>query len=264
MKLSIVTISFNAEKCIERTILSILNQDKPVYEYIIVDGGSSDQTMKIVNSYKNEFLKKGIKFIAISETDKGISDAFNKGIKLSTGDLIGLVNADDELMNTANKVLEDVFEKDIDVYYGNCIWEDSQNNLRYVSKPKEIKSSKLNRLLYEMVMIHPSTFIAKKAYLKNGLYDTSFRYCMDQELLYRMYKNGASFKYVDTEFTKFKSGGVSDSNPRKVFAETARIPLMNGESKKKVFFITQKKLIRDYLARKAKKVGLYHLIKRQI
>ena len=83
MKLSVVTVCLNAENCIALTMESVLNQTVPVYEYILVDGGSTDRTNEIIEEYKEKFLEKGIRFINISEKDNGISDAFNKGIRLS-------------------------------------------------------------------------------------------------------------------------------------------------------------------------------------
>lgn len=263
MKLSMVTVCFNAEKSIERTMKSVFSQTAPIYEYLIIDGGSSDSTMSIVNSYREKFESRGIKFVTVSEPDNGISDAFNKGIRLATGDLIGLINADDEMLPQTCSILSNSFEEGIDIYYGNCIWDEITNNLRFVSKPKETNPEKLDRLMYEMVMIHPATFITKKAYEKCGYYDISFRYCMDEELLYRMFKNGIKFRYIDREFSVFMAGGVSDSNPKKVFDEVSRIPLMYGEPKFKVELIEIKKLTRDFFARKAKSLGLYKVLKKR-
>lgn len=165
MKLSIVTVCYNAEQCIDRTIKSVLNQTCPVYEYIIIDGGSKDKTYNRVCSYEKSFAEKGILFKHISERDKGISDAFNKGIKMASGTLIGLINADDELLPETSEILKNECKKiDVDIYYGNCYWVDSERNLEYVSKPKH----DLSKLLYNMVLIHPSTFVKKKAYEECG------------------------------------------------------------------------------------------------
>lgn len=264
MKLSMVTVCFNAEKSIEKTIKSVLNQTLPVYEYIIIDGASNDKTIAIVEAYRRQFELKEIRFIVVSEKDKGISDAFNKGIKIATGDLVGLINADDKMLPDTCQMLEDAFTNDIDIYYGNSVWDEESNQLRFISKPKEKNPVHLSRLMYEMVMIHPATFITKKAYEKVGYYDITFRYCMDEELLYRMYRNGVKFKYIDKELTIFMAGGVSDSNPKKVFGEVSRIPLMYGEPLIKVKLIEKKKIVRDLMARKVKKIGLYKILKKQV
>lgn len=264
MRLSIVTVSFNVEQCIEKTILSVYNQTLPVYEYIIIDGGSTDSTVDIIKTYEAKFVKKGILFQYISEKDRGISDAFDKGILRATGDLVGLLNADDELLPNTCSILSKEYSKvSADIYYGNCIWEENENHLVFVSKPKVTSSDKLYKLLYNMVLIHPSTFITRKAYNEFGTYDISYKYCMDQELLFRMYKNKARFRYIDKEFTRFKAGGVSDSFPKKVFAEASRIAIDNGEPLVKVKIIEYLKLLRDFSARKAKKIGIYKWIKKK-
>ncbi len=261
VKISIITVCYNAELNIEKTILSVLNQIVPVYEYIIIDGGSTDNTMKIVKSYIEKFLALGVSYIYQSQKDEGISDAFNKGIAISTGELIGLINADDELLKNTSQILQRIYTKDIDIYYGNCIWVDKINNLEFISKPKIQIPCHLGILLYEMVMIHPSTFITLKAYRKVGGYNIQYKYCMDQELLYRMYCAGVKFSYVDKELTIFQAGGISDTNPIKVFNEASRIAISSGEPVWKVKGIKLKKICRDFLARKAKKYGLYNILK---
>ena len=217
MKLSMVTICFNAEQVIEKTILSVLNQTTPVYEYILIDGASTDRSYEIIKSYENQFTEKGIRYVHISEKDQGISDAFNKGVKRATGDLVGIINADDELLPETCELLTKCVEAHpADIYYGNCIWVEEKNSLEYVSKPK---SHDLRRLLYYMVLIHPSTFVTRETYEKVGIFNVSYRYCMDKELLYRFYKKGKKFHYLDQCLTKFKAGGVSDTHAKAVFQE---------------------------------------------
>lgn len=259
MKLSIVTVSFNAEYCIERTILSVLNQTKSVYEYILIDGGSKDQTYTIIKSYEKAFANKGIRFIHQSEPDKGISDAFNKGITQATGDVVGIINADDELMPVTNEILCREFEKTAaDVYYGNCLWIDTDRGTEHISKPKH----DLKQLLYYMILIHPSTFVCKSAYDKYGVFNITYRYCMDKELLYRFYKRGAKFDYIDETLAKFKSGGVSDRNARKVIEEGTRLSIENGEPYIKAKMIEIKKRAKNFAAQNLKKTILYDKLKK--
>ena len=119
MKISIITVSYNSAQTIEDTIKSVLAQNFQELEYIIIDGGSKDNTMEIVNKYQDKITK------IISEPDKGIYDAMNKGIQLATGDLVGILNSDDFYFD--NSVLNTVatcFQKDIDACYGNIEYVD--------------------------------------------------------------------------------------------------------------------------------------------
>lgn len=254
MKLSIITVSYNAEKCIKSTIESVLYQTKPVFEYILIDGGSNDATYEIICSYRKVFEDKGIIFKCISEKDKGISDAFNKGIERAEGDLVGLINADDELLPDTCQLLSERYSAvQADIYYGNCIWVDDAVNLEYVSKP----SHSLEKLLYYMVLIHPSTFVKKKAYQEVGTYDVSYKLCMDKELLYRMYKSGKQFEYIDENLTKYRAGGVSDKRAIDVYKEGSRMALAYGEPRAKVWLIQNKKIVRKKIATICKRLPIY-------
>ena len=258
MKLSIITISFNAEKYIAKTIESVLTQTVPVYEYIMIDGLSKDYTYSIICSYDNEFKKRGIRFIHLSEPDRGISDAFNKGIARATGDLIGIINADDELLPKTNQILCDAWENEkADVYYGNCWWVDTERHIEFISRPKH----DLDRLLYSMILIHPSTFVTKTAYTENGGFNEEFKYCMDKELLYGLYKAGKKFKYIDKELTRFKAGGVSDTHTRAVFREGTKMALSYGEPYIKVKVIEMQKTLKDIIVRLLKDTIFYRTLK---
>ena len=252
MKLSIVTVCYNAEQSIEKTIKSILKQTVPVYEYIIIDGGSDDDTMKIVRDYEDEFKKINVRYFFKSEPDKGISDAFNKGIQIASGDIIGLINSDDELMPETSKILSENYQ-DADIIYGNCIWVDSKRKMEFISKPKGSPS----QLLYKMTLIHPSTFVSKNAYQECGMFNVSYKYCMDKELLYRMFKAGKKFKYINETFTKFKAGGVSDKNTLAVYKETSRMAINYGEPKIKVAVIQMTRYMKTRIVNILKDTHIY-------
>ena len=129
-RITIITVCYNSEKYIEQAILSVINQTYDNLEYIIVDGGSQDSTMSIVNRYRDKIS------VIISEKDNGISDAFNKGIRRATGDIIGIVNSDDMLYN--NNVIEklaEYYEDDIDVYRGKEIVKNIDSGYEYVLSP---------------------------------------------------------------------------------------------------------------------------------
>lgn len=258
MKLSIVTISFNAEKSIEKTILSILGQTKPVYEYIFIDGGSTDDTNRLIDSYQKKIEERGTIFIHISEHDQGISDAFNKGILKATGDFVGIINADDEMLSETNELLSNfVDDERCDIVYGNAIWIDEKNGLSYVKKPK----GDLSRLYYDLVLIHPSTFVSKASYERNGLFNISYKLCMDKELLLRMYIGGEHFRYIDKELTIMRAGGASDQDVIKTVNEG--IKLSNYYHCPKIYTYSNalKKIIKYKLATLIKKIHLYKIIK---
>ena len=259
MNLSIITVSLNAEKYIDKTINSILNQTNPVYEYIIIDGNSKDRTYNIICSYEKKFREKGIRYTYSSDKDRGISDAFNKGIKKATGDLIGIINADDELMPDANKILKKYYEKsNAGVFYGNCLWIDKKRNFSYISRPLH----NLDKLLYNMILIHSSTFVKKDIYNKYGIFKIDYKYCMDKELLYRFYKSGVKFKYIDFVLTKFKSVGISDRNKLNVYKEGSKMALSYGEPFIKVKIIEFLKCIRGIIVDSLKNTFIYKIIKK--
>lgn len=258
MRLSIVTITYNAENCIEKTICSVLAQSKPIYEYIFIDGGSTDKTNSLIDSYRTKIESKGTKFIHISEKDKGISDAFNKGIKRATGDFIGIINADDELLPKTNEILAQFLaSKDCDIVYGNAIWDDEKSGLRYVKKPK----GNLEKLYYDLVLIHPSTFIRKVSYERQGLFNIDYKLCMDKELLLRMYIGGERFEYIDKELTIMRAGGVSDQDVIKTVREG--IKLSNQYHRSKIFTYTNagRKIVKHKLSTFLKRIHLYEKIK---
>ncbi len=198
-KISIITISYNSEKTIEETIQSIVSQEYPNLEYLIIDGGSKDKTLDIVEKYRDKIS------VVISEPDKGISDAFNKGIQHATGEIVGIINSDDILLPGALQSIADAYDTNIDVYSGNVLFWDDNNNNTCISKP-DIDFSKL-KLQYGVA--HPSRFIRKDAYEKWGGYDLRFRYNMDTNLLCRFYQNGAKFVHIDKELTKFRMGATT-------------------------------------------------------
>ena len=198
-KISIITITYNSEKTVEETIKSVLLQGYPNLEYIIIDGDSKDQTLDIVNKYKDKIA------IISSEPDKGISDAFNKGILKATGEIIGIINSDDILLPGALHSIADVYDPSVDVYSGNVLFWNDSNDMTCISKP-ELNFGKL-KLQYGVA--HPSRFIRKDAYERFGCYDIRFRYNMDINLLCRFYQKGAKFIHIDKELTKFRMGATT-------------------------------------------------------
>ena len=257
MKVSLITITYNSEKTLEDTILSVVKQKNSDIEYIIVDGGSTDGTFGIIEKYK--------KYIStlISEPDEGISDAFNKGIRAATGDIIGIVNSDDFLApNAINAVVEAVAnDSGFDVYYGNSIMFSEKE--AYTYKP----GADLTKFPLYMVISHPATFIKRSAYEKYGSYDLKYKCAMDFELLSKMYCKGAKFKYLDKTLTCFRLGGVSKKKSLVTEQESCNIAIRNGENKARVRLwygkVRLKSKLLDFFSKCGVETKLRSAVKRQ-
>lgn len=226
-KISIITISFNSEKTIERTMQSVLAQSYRPLEYVLVDGGSKDGTIDLIEAYIPKFQSAGIEVSFKSEPDKGISDAFNKGIARATGDIIGIINSDDQLAENALSYVAETFDAETDVVCGDCLWIDEVNHLEYIRKSR----MELDKLKYQMVLMHPTCFVRKTAYDSYGVFDVDLHYVMDKDLMARFYKNGVRFKYTPNVLAIMSSGGASDINVDKVYQEGITVALRNGVPK---------------------------------
>ena len=218
-KISIITITYNSEAIVEETIKSVISQDYPNLEYIIIDGGSKDNTLAVVDKYRDKIAK------VVSEPDKGISDAFNKGIRNATGDIVGIINSDDILLPGALKAVADAYEEGVGVYRGNVfIWESASD-----TRIQAVPSMKFPLHTFKKrIVCHPGTFVARWAYEKHGTYKTHFRFMMDVDLLIRFYEAGVKFKYVPTELAMFRLGGVTSSSFLKKTDELNSLYRENG------------------------------------
>ena len=207
MKISIITVSFNSVSTIEDTLKSVISQDYKNIEYIIIDGGSTDGTLDVVNQYK-----KSIKTI-ISSPDKGIYDAMNKGVELSSGDVVGILNSDDIYEN--NKVLtlvNDAFTSDIDAVYGDIEYVD-RLNLNKRLRLWKAGVFKSNSFKWGWMPPHPGFFIKKSNYNKFGTYQLGLGSSADYELMLRMIvKHEIKLKYIPEIITKMRMGGVSNKS----------------------------------------------------
>lgn len=200
-KISIITVCFNSEKTIERTIQSVINQNYDNLEYIIVDGGSIDQTIEVIKKYEKHIDKW------ISEPDKGISDAFNKGIKMSSGEIIGIINSDDCYTEGAITKIAEEYDKEIDIYRGRIILWNTETGNR-VSETPTI-GLPLSGLITNVC--HQGVFIRKDAYERYGIFDVSLKYNMDFDLLLRFEHAGAKSKLVNHDLAYFTMSGITFS-----------------------------------------------------
>jgi len=206
MKISIITVCYNSAATISNTFNSILKQTYSNIDYVVVDGNSEDETLSIIKEYEAKFNGK---MRWVSETDDGLYDAMNKGIKMASGNIIGILNSDDYY--TSNNVLELVIEamlgKDIDSCYGNLLYIKKDKPYRYWrSGPK--KSFKLG-----WMPPHPSFFVRKEVYDKFGLFRLDCGVNADYELLLRFFEvYNISTIWVDQTFVCMNIGGKSNKN----------------------------------------------------
>lgn len=207
-KISIITVAYNAEKYIEGTIKSVLNQSYRNVEYIIVDGNSTDKTLAICDMYKSQID------VLISEPDNGLYDAMNKGIQKASGDVIGILNADD-FYNTT-EVLSDVahaFEStQADCIYGDLVYVEAEDTSKVTRKWISGNYQK-NAFLKGWMPPHPTFFVLKKHYTSFGSYNTDLKSAADYELMLRMiHKHQIQPFYIPTVMVRMRVGGVSNSS----------------------------------------------------
>jgi len=213
LKVSIITVSYNSAKTIKDTIESVKNQSYQHIEYIIVDGNSKDKTLGIIKEYEELFSNtSNKKYRWISEIDNGIYDAINKGIKMASGEIIGILNSDDYFFdnNVISDVVNEFIYQNIDCLYGNIIYIDPSTKKivrRWTSKNFE-------KGLFEKSWTpgHPSFYCKKEYYEKLGFYRTDFKIASDVELMYRFIdKNQLNSMYYDRYMVTMRQGGVSSS-----------------------------------------------------
>lgn len=224
-KISIITVCYNSEAHLEECIRSIVTQEYENKEYIVIDGGSKDGSLEIINKYRDKIA------YFVSEPDKGISDAFNKGIKAATGDIIGIINSDDFMMPDALQKVAEQYEEGIDVYRGYClVWNEVLNT------KKELHPNERFRMPpFGAIICHESAFITKNA-IKNGGYKVHFKYMMDLDLFIRMYKDkNLKSKIIPVCVDTFRTGGASSSPASKMESERKRLILENGGNSWDVF-----------------------------
>lgn len=206
MKVSIITVCYNSENTIRNTIESVLAQNFSDVEYIIVDGASKDGTMAIINDFRNQIA------MVISESDKGIYDAMNKGIMAATGDIVGILNSDDfyENNHVISSVVE-VFSKQpaIDMVFGDVVFVQPEN-LTVICRHYYAGHFKAWKLRFGWMPPHPATFVKRKLYLENGLYKTNFKIAADYEMFVRwLLVHKSSYQWIDQVLVRMRMGGAS-------------------------------------------------------
>lgn len=214
MKISVITPTFNSEKTIERNIESIKNQTYGNYEQIFIDGNSSDSTIKKIKNLKNE------SDILISEVDEGIYDAINKGIKLSTGDIIGILNSDDFMhSNCVHDLIANEFKSNnIDFVYGDIRYIDEKDKTIRYWKSKNYSKKMIN---FGWMPPHPSLYVSKKIFVDIGLYNLNYKISSDYDFMIRLLSaKGLSYKYIDKCLIDMMTGGVSNRSLKSIYKKS--------------------------------------------
>ncbi len=208
MKISIITVVFNAKKTIRETIHSVLSQTYANIEYIVIDGGSTDGTIEIVKNYGNKISK------FVSEKDAGIYDAMNKGIALTTGDVIGFLNADD--FYAGSSVIENIsaaFQRyEVDSVYADLEYVE-QKKIENVVRFWKSSSYKKGAFKRGWHPAHPTFFVKKDIYSRYGSFNLSYKIAADYELMLRFLERyQISSHYLPCVLVKMRTGGESNKN----------------------------------------------------
>lgn len=258
--ITIITVVRNCEQTIENTLLSIINQNYPNIEFIIIDGASTDNTKVIIRKYE--------KFIDfwLSEPDKGIYDAMNKGISLASGDFVIFMNGGDEFHddNTCKNIFDKRNIQTYDVIYGDFIAKDDKNDTKILIKAKPIE-----HIWKGMVFSHQSAFIRLNI-LRKYPFDLKYRIVADFNQIINIYLNNGNFLYIPHPFSLVTIGGLSYSN---IYTTVEQIKVINSHQPfslklfpfiPKLFFDCMRIVIGKWGTNRLRKLKWNYLIKRQL
>ena len=210
MKVSIITVVRNNQATIAHTIDSVLSQDYPEIEYIVIDGASDDATIDIIKSYGDKINR------FISEPDKGMYDAMNKGLKIATGNIIGLLNSDDFYENdrVISDVVEEFMRKKTDLVFSDIVFVHSRN-IRQVIRYYSSEKFNPEKFSWGWMPAHTSCFLKREVYEKYGYFRTDYQIAADYELLLRFIKiHQISYSYIPKVLVRMRTGGASNKNLR--------------------------------------------------
>lgn len=258
MKVSIITATYNADSFLEEAILSVMKQDYDNIEHIIIDGGSKDGTLAIIEKYKKHII------YSISEPDRGMYDAINKGMQVATGDIIGTLNSDDLLAD--NKVISSVVQafqlKKTDTVYGDLVYvkpEDMTDIVR-VWKGLPYKRSRYN---FGWMPAHPTFYFKRNLLNTYGYYENHYYTAADYEFMARyLYHHRASAYYLPRLIVKMRLGGMSNGNIfRRLRANRRDYLAMKRNQIPFAFIVSIMKPFRKIL--QYKKVGAMKMLKPQ-
>ena len=214
MKISIITITYNSAKTVQRALESVQSQTYKDIEHVIVDGASTDGTKELIETYAKQH--SNVRWI--SEKDKGIYNAINKGIALATGDIIGFLHSDDMLYSadSIGQIAAAFEDKNVDVVYGD---------LQYCSGGKVVRRWKSNdfnprALKYGWMPPHPTVYVRREVYQQVGEYDEWFHISADYDMMLRIFTAGYKSKYIPEVLVSMETGGASNKNTKARLSKT--------------------------------------------
>lgn len=218
MKVSLITVTLNSARYLATCIESVLQQDYPDIEYIVVDGASTDTTLSIIEQYAHGIDKW------ISESDRGMYDALNKGMRLATGDVIGIINSDDLLASPSviSKIVRHFSRFGVDSVYGDLVYVDA-NDLSKVQRYWKGCPYQRSAFRWGWMPAHPTFYVRRELTEKLGGYLTHFFTAADFELMARyLYKHRISASYLPELIVKMRTGGMSNGSLKKHFRANRR------------------------------------------
>lgn len=244
MKVSIITVCYNSASTIKDTIESVINQTYKNIEYIIVDGGSTDSTLAIVSSFGDKVSK------IISEPDSGMYNAMNKGIRIATGEVVGILNSDDFFYNNLiiERIVNEFQNSNIEALYGDVQFVKS-NSLNKVVRYYSSKYFKLSMFKFGFMPAHPSFYVIREYFERFGYYKEDYIIGADFELLLRfLLVHKLKSKYIQLPFVTMRMGGISNRSFKSNITlnrEIIRACRDNG-IKTNIFFVYSKYFIKIF------------------
>jgi glycosyltransferase involved in cell wall biosynthesis len=255
VKISVITASYNSTRSIASTIDSVLSQEAVELEFLLIDGGSTDGTVDIIK----DFADRDSRIRWISEPDNGIADAFNKGIKLASGDWVGIIGSDDQYVPGALQTIALAAEMNpaATVLYGELIRLDEEGAPLFTIKPSNIDKT----IWRQMPVHHPATFIARKQFKQVDLFDSSLQIAMDYDLILRLYKAGANFVQIDKPITMMRYGGASDERCLDGLLEVRQIKIREGYPRWKANYWLAHRFFLEWIKKLLRRTGLHFMLK---
>ena len=228
LKVSIITTCYNRASTIRNAIESVLSQDYPDIEYIVVDGASTDGSLDVIEEYRERIAQ------IISEPDSGMYEAINKGIRIATGDVIGLLHSDDMLYatNTISQVVSRIKQTGADFLYGNGLFVNAEDTNKVIRNWRG-GSYRLWKVRHGWLPLHPTCYIRRDVILRYGLYNETYKIAADSDFLFRYLLTGElSVEYIDEYIVRMRMGGMStDRRKRKqMWCEDVRLYRSHGMS----------------------------------